>query len=50
MIVHAMHADLVVCLYRCEVKLGKESNATKSVVNKTLTDAGIDLQKHAPGN
>lgn len=43
MIVHAMHADLVVCLYRCEVKLGKESNAMKSVVNKTLTDAGIDL-------
>jgi hypothetical protein len=25
MIMHALHADLVVCLYRCEVKLGKES-------------------------
>lgn len=50
MIVHALHTDLIVCLYRCEVKLGKESNAAKGIANKTLTDAGVDLQKHAPGN
>lgn len=33
MIVHALHADLVVCLYRCEVKLGKESASMKTLVN-----------------
>lgn len=50
MIVHAMHVDLVVCLYRCEVKLGKESSSAKTIVHQTLTQAGVDLQKHAPGN
>lgn len=47
---HALHADLLMCLYRCEIKLGKESNATKKQVDQTLTQSGIDLQKHAPGN
>jgi hypothetical protein len=50
MIVHALHTDLLVCLYRCEVKCGKEANVSKSNVNKTLTEANMDLQKNAPGN
>lgn len=33
MIVHALHTDLLMCLYRCEVKLGKESSAKKTIVN-----------------
>ena len=33
MIVHALHTDLIVCLYRCEVKLGKESGSQKNQVN-----------------
>lgn len=49
-IVHALHADLLVDLYRCEVKLGKEMNVVKSQTNKLLTTQGIDLSKHAPGN
>lgn len=49
-IVHALHADLLVDLYRCEVKLGKELNVIKSQTNKLLTTQGIDLSKHAPGN
>lgn len=43
MIVHALHADLLMCLYRCEVKLGKESSAKKGVVNTTLKESGVDL-------
>lgn len=43
MLVNALHADLIVCLYRCEVKLGKESNAQRKQVDMTLTEAGIDL-------
>jgi len=50
MLVNALHADLIVCLYRCEVKLGKESNAKRKQVDMTLTEAGIDLQKNAVGN
>lgn len=50
MIVHALHVDLLVCLYRCEVKCGKESYMSKNTVNKTLTAADMDLQKNAPGN
>lgn len=30
MIVHSLHADLLVDLYRCEVKLGKEMSVVKS--------------------
>ena len=26
MIVHALHVDLLVCLYRCEMKCGKEAS------------------------
>ena len=29
MVVHALHVDLLMCLYRCEIKLGKESGAAK---------------------
>jgi hypothetical protein len=50
MIVVALHTDLIVCLYRCEVKLGKESTVNKQHIEKTLTQSGMDLQKHAPGN
>lgn len=46
----ALHADLLVDLYRCEVKLGKEMNVVKTQTNKLLTTQGIDLSKHAPGN
>lgn len=49
-IVIALHADLMVDLYRCEVKLGKEMNVIKSQTNKLLTTQGVDLSKHAPGN
>ena len=38
------------CLYRCEVKLGKEMNVVKNQTNSMLTTQGIDLAKHAPGN
>jgi hypothetical protein len=50
MLVIALHTDLIVCLYRCEVKLGKESTFSKQHIEKTLTQSGMDLQKHAPGN
>jgi|LauGreDrversion4_2_1035121.scaffolds.fasta_scaffold163484_4 hypothetical protein len=43
MLVHALHADLIMCLYRCEVKYGKESGSSKTQVNETLTQAGVDL-------
>lgn len=33
MLVHALHVDLLMCLYRCEIKLGKESGAAKQQVN-----------------
>ena len=29
MIIHALHVDVLMCLYRCEVKLGKEMNVVK---------------------
>ena len=35
-IVHALHADLLINLYRCEVKLGKEMNVIKSQTSKLL--------------
>ena len=38
------------CMYRCEVKLGKEMIVVKNQTNKMLTTQGIDLSKHAPGN
>ena len=50
MIIHALHTDVLVCLYRCEVKLGKEMNVVKSQTNAMLTQSGIDLSKNAPGN
>jgi hypothetical protein len=37
-------------LYRCEIKLGKETKAKRKQVDMTLTEAGIDLQKNAVGN
>ena len=37
MIVIALHTDLIVCLYRCEVKLGKEASLNKSHIEQTLT-------------
>jgi len=48
--VHALHVDILMNLYRCEVKLGKEMNVVKNQTNKMLTTQGIDLTKHAPGN
>ena len=29
-IIHALHVDVLMCLYRCEVKLGKEMNVVKN--------------------
>jgi hypothetical protein len=36
-IVHALHTDLIVCLYRCEVKLGKEMATVKTQTSEMLT-------------
>ena len=49
-IVHALHTDLLICLYRCEVKLGKEMAVVKTQTNDMLTEGKLDLQKNAPGN
>ena len=49
-ILNGFHTDILVCLYRCEVKLGKEMNVVKSQTNTMLTSKGIDLEKNAPGN
>ena len=49
-IVHALHTDLLVCLYRCEVKLGKEMATIKTQTGDMLTAGKLDLQKNAPGN
>ena len=49
-IIHSLHADILVCLYRCEVKLGKEMNVVKMQTNAMLTKSGMDLSKNAPGN
>jgi hypothetical protein len=49
-IVHALHTDLLVCLYRCEVKLGKEMAVVKTQTGEMLTEGKLDLQKNAPGN
>ena len=49
-ILHALHVDILMNLYRCEVKLGKEMNVVKNQTNRMLTTQGIDLSKHAPGN
>ena len=47
---HALHCDLLLCLYRCEVKLGREMAVVKAQTGKLLITQGIDLSKHAPGN
>lgn len=49
-IIHSLHCDLLVNLYRCEIKLGKEMQVVKTQTNKLLQTQGIDLSKHAPGN
>lgn len=41
---------MLVCLYRCEVKLGKEMTVVKNQTNSMLTQRGMDLAKNAPGN
>ena len=49
-IIHALHTDLLVNLYRSEIKLGKEMGAVKNQTSKLLVSQGIDLTKNAPGN
>jgi len=49
-IVHSLHCDLLLNLYRCEIKLGKEMQVVKTQTSKLLQTQGIDLSKHAPGN
>ena len=49
-VVHALHCDLLVNLYRCEIKLGREMAVVKTQTNKMLVSQGIDLTKNAPGN
>ncbi len=49
-IVHSLHCDLLLNLYRCEIKLGKEMQMVKTQTSKLLQTQGIDLSKHAPGN
>ena len=47
---HSLHCDLLLNLYRCEIKLGKEMQVVKTQTSKLLQTQGIDLSKHAPGN
>ena len=49
-IIHSLHSDLLVNLYRCEIKLGREMGVVKNQTNKLLISQGIDLSKNAPGN
>jgi len=49
-IIHALHADVLVNLYRCEIKLGKEMSVVKRQTQDLLKTQGIDLAKNAPGN
>lgn len=35
-IVHSLHCDLLLCLYRCEIKLGKEMAMVKTQTSKLL--------------
>ena len=49
-IIHSLHCDLLLNLYRCEIKLGKEMQVVKTQTSKLLQTQGIDLSKHAPGN
>ena len=48
--IHALHTDILVNLYRCEIKLGKEMGVVKRQTNDLLKTQGIDLSKNAPGN
>jgi hypothetical protein len=48
--VHSLHCDLLLNLYRCEIKLGKEIKVVKTQTSKLMQTQGIDLSKHAPGN
>jgi len=47
---HALHVDILLNLYRCEIKLGKELNVVKRQTQELLKTQGIDLAKNAPGN
>jgi hypothetical protein len=49
-VVHALHVDILVNLYRCEIKLGKEMGVVKKQTQDLLKSQGIDLSKNAPGN
>ena len=49
-IAHALHCDILLNLYRCEVKLGREMTVVKKQTADLLKSSGIDLQKNAPGN
>ena len=49
-IIHSLHVDLIVNLYRSEIKLGREMNVVKNQTNKLLISQGLDLSKNAPGN
>lgn len=49
-VVHALHTDILMNLYRCEIKLGKEMGVVKRQTEELLTTQGIDLSKNAPGN
>ena len=44
-IIHSLHLDVLMNLYRCEIKLGKEMTIIKRQTNDMLTSQGIDLQK-----
>ena len=48
--IHALHADVLVNLYRCEIKLAKEMGVVKRQTEDLLKTQGIDLTKNAPGN
>lgn len=48
--IHALHVDVLMNLYRCEIKLGKEMGVVKRQTEDLLKTQGIDLSKNAPGN
>ena len=49
-VIHALHVDVLMNLYRCEIKLGKEMSVVKRQTQELLKTQGIDLSKNAPGN
>lgn len=39
----SLHADLYVCLFRCEIKLGKQMNIIRNQTTKLMTHQGLTV-------